>query len=69
MHAVACRGQKRVLNPLELKSQAAISHLTWVLGTYVLWKGSKFSQPPSVSYVYFKIIPALNQLALFFFLG
>jgi hypothetical protein len=26
-------GQKRVLNPLKLELQVAISHLIWVLGT------------------------------------
>lgn len=33
MCANACRGQNRVLNPLELELQAIICHLMWVLGT------------------------------------
>jgi hypothetical protein len=32
MSLSAC-GQRRVLDPLELESQAVVSHLMWVLGT------------------------------------
>lgn len=31
-YAGACRGQKMVLDPLQLEFQAVVSHSTWVLG-------------------------------------
>lgn len=33
IHAVGCRGQKRVLDALELELQAVVSCPLWVLGT------------------------------------
>lgn len=33
MHAGACGGQKRSLDPLELELQMVVSHLMWVLQT------------------------------------
>lgn len=36
----ASGGQKRVLDPLELKLQGVVSHLMWVLGTKLKFSAS-----------------------------
>ena len=44
LHVYAHGAQKRMVNPLELELQAAVSHLIWVLGlTQVLCRGSTCS--------------------------